>query len=229
MRPHLYLLLVVSVFLGPAASAPGLVCESRAAAVALGAAAAGLDAAVRFAVDLPPPGGPAGWDTLLVEQAFLVAADDAPPPPDALNVRALLWPTAPLWRPWPLVAWASAGPATANCAALVAAGLDTTVLPNELYAFLHALNVYETSVAATKLCPDASTVPAWTSSGNLTCVCAPDKDCDRATVLDATTGVLWALAIVGLVLALALNAAAIGVGLSVRCRLKKDTDYLANL
>jgi hypothetical protein len=171
------------------------ICESRAAAVALAQAVCALDAECRWAVNVPPPGGAAGWDTLLTQQARLLAADDAlPPPATPDDPRALLWPTAPAWRPWPLLAWSSTYPANVACAAL-AATVGTGPLAPELYVLLYALDVHQARLALTRGCDDANQLAIFDPvTGNVTCECAPDKEC-RAPGFDVDTGLLWAIAI----------------------------------
>lgn len=198
--PLIVLLLLLLMAAGSARGAASIVCESRAAAVALVTDACALDAACRFTVDVPPPGGAAGWDALLVDQAFLVAADDAPLPPAAQDPRVLLWPDAPAWRAdWPLLAYASAGPANTNCGALGAA-LASAPLPYALLEALHVLQVQQSMLARERLCRDTDEVPLHDpATGNMTCVCAPDKDC-RPPGFDVDAGLLWALGIAGAVL-----------------------------
>jgi hypothetical protein len=189
--------LVVCVILTTGAvAAPAFICETRAAAVTLAQSVCALDAECRFAVNVPPPGGDAGWDVLLTQQARVLAADDAPPPPATPDdPRALLWPTAPAWRPWPLLAWSSTLAATHNCTAL-AANLTAAPLPLELYVLLYVLDVHQARMSITRGCSDANEVAIFDPSDptRMICECAPDKEC-HAPSFDVDTGLLWAIAI----------------------------------
>ena len=210
----LFPLLLLLLFLwGAATASPGLVCESRAAAVALVQAAAAHDARLRFVVDLPPPGGSAGWDVLLVDHAQLVAADDATTlPATGQDVYALQWATAPAWRPaWPLVAWAVTLPPTLACAALAAdtPALVGAPLPLPLERALDALYTYETMLSRARLCPDTTQFPQYdAATDTITCDCLPDMDCvllqsGSPEPFAVDTGLLWALGILALILTLA--------------------------
>lgn len=206
LLPLVLALIIISLLGTVAAAPPSFICETRAAGVALAQALCALDAECRFAVNVPPPGGDAGWDTLLVQQARLLAADTAlPPPATPDDVRALLWPTVPAWRPWPLLAWADAFPATHNCTALALA-LPTSVapLPAELYVLLYTLDVFQARMALTRGCNDANEVPIFDPADptRMTCECAPDKEC-RAPGFDVDTGLLWAIAVGAGILVLA--------------------------
>lgn len=189
------LLLLLLAVMGVRAAPPTFICESRAAAVALAQAVCALDAECRFAVNVPPPGGAAGWDWLLTQDARLLAADDAPlPPATPDDPRALMWPTAPAWRPWPLLAWSSSLPANQACAAL-ATTVGSAPLAPELYVLLYALDVHQARLSLTRGCDDANQQAIFDPvTGNVTCECAPDKEC-RAPGFDVDTGLLWAIAI----------------------------------
>jgi len=181
------LLALLAVLAPPARGA--LVCETRAAAVALVRAACALDAACRFTVDAPPD-ALGGWDALLgASGAAIVAADNATALAD--EVRAIMWPTAPAWRPWPLVAYAVAGAPTHACAALVAPGvLETLAPPPELLLALYVLDVHQALLAEERRCSDVNEAPLYDPlSGNVTCACAPDTTC-HAPAVDTTAALI---------------------------------------